>query len=170
ELQHENIAQVYDFGQVSEDYFLAMEYVPGMNLRRVQRVLASRGQVPPFRVTLRILADVLAALEYAHTRVDTYGRPMRLVHRDVNPRNVMLSVRGEVKLIDFGVAKSDTKTDQTVGRSMKGKFAYMAPEQVEAKVRVDGRSDIFAVGLVLHELIEGRSPYAGMSEAQIINY
>lgn len=168
ELQQENIAQVYDFGQVGEEYFLAMEYVPGVNLRHVQRVLASRGQVPPFRVTLRVLADVLTALQYAHARVDTYGRPMRLVHRDVNPRNVMLSVRGEVKLIDFGVAKADTRSEQTVGKSMKGKFAYMAPEQIEPGTNIDGRTDLFAMGLVMHELVAGRSPYAGMNEAQII--
>lgn len=168
ELQQEHIAQVYDFGQVGEEYFLAMEYVPGVNLRHVQRALASRGQVPPFRVTLRVLADVLSALQYAHARVDTYGRPMRLVHRDVNPRNVMLSVRGEVKLIDFGVAKADTRSEQTVGKSMKGKFAYMAPEQIEPGTEIDGRTDLFAMGLVMHELVAGRSPYAGMNEAQII--
>ena len=168
ELQQEHIAQVYDFGQVGEEYFLAMEYVPGVNLRHVQRALASRGQVPPFRVTLRVLADVLSALQYAHARVDTYGRQMRLVHRDVNPRNVMLSVRGEVKLIDFGVAKADTRSEQTVGKSMKGKFAYMAPEQIEPGTEIDGRTDLFAMGLVMHELVAGRSPYAGMNEAQII--
>jgi len=169
ELQQENIAQVYDFGQVGEVYFLAMEYVPGVNLRHVQRILAGRGQVPPFRVTFRVLADVLNALQYAHHRVDTYGRPMRLVHRDVNPRNIMLSVRGEVKLIDFGVAKADTRTEHTVGKSMKGKFAYMAPEQIEGNIPVDGRTDLFAVGLVMHELIAGRSPFAGMTEVQIVH-
>ncbi len=169
ELQQENIAQVYDFGQITDQYFLAMEYVPGVNLRHVQRILASRGQVPPFRVTFRVLADVLSALQYAHNRVDTYGRAMRLVHRDVNPRNVMLSVRGEVKLIDFGVAKADIRAEHTVGKSMKGKFAYMAPEQIEGNVPVDGRTDLFAVGLVMHELVAGRSPFAGMSEAQIVH-
>jgi serine/threonine-protein kinase len=169
ELQQENIAQVYDFGQVGEVYFLAMEYVPGVNLRHVQRILAGRGQVPPFRVTFRVLADVLSALQYAHHRVDTYGRPMRLVHRDVNPRNIMLSVRGEVKLIDFGVAKADTRVEHTVGKSMKGKFAYMAPEQIEGNAQVDGRTDLFAVGLVMHELVAGRSPFAGMTEVQIVH-
>lgn len=169
ELQQENIAQVYDFGQVGEVYFLAMEYVPGVNLRHVQRILAGRGQVPPFRVTFRVLADVLSALQYAHHRVDTYGRPMRLVHRDVNPRNIMLSVRGEVKLIDFGVAKADTRVEHTVGKSMKGKFAYMAPEQIEGNTSVDGRTDLFAMGLVMHELVAGRSPFAGMTEVQIVH-
>ena len=169
ELQQENIAQVYDFGQVGEQYFLAMEYVPGVNLRHVQRILAGRGQVPPFRVTFRVLADVLSALQYAHHRVDTYGRPMRLVHRDVNPRNIMLSVRGEVKLIDFGVAKADIRVEHTVGKSMKGKFAYMAPEQIEGNAAVDGRTDLFAMGLVMHELVAGRSPFAGMTEVQIVH-
>lgn len=169
ELQHENIAQVYDFGREGDEFFLAMEYVPGMDLRAVQRRLAERGQLLPLRVSLRVLIDILAALHYAHHRVDTYGRPMNIVHRDVNPRNVMLSVRGEVKLIDFGVAKADTKADKTVGHAIKGKFAYMAPEQIEASQPVDGRADIFAVGLVMHELLEGSSPFAGLTEVQIMH-
>jgi serine/threonine protein kinase len=104
ELQHENIAQVYDFGRVGDEFFLAMEYVPGIDLRQVQQALARRGERLPLGMSLRVLCDVLSGLEYAHSRVDTYGRPMRNVHRDINPRNIMLSVRGEVKIIDFGVA------------------------------------------------------------------
>lgn len=169
ELQHENIATVYDFGQEGDEFFLAMEYVAGCDLRRVQRLLVRKGDAFPLRVALRIVADVLAALDYAHGRVDTYGRSMNIVHRDVNPRNIMLSVRGEVKLIDFGVAKADNRAEHTVGHSLKGKFAYMAPEQIEATRPVDGRADVFAVGIVLHELLTNASPFAGLTEVQTMH-
>ncbi len=172
ELQHENIAQVYDFGERDGEWYLAMEYVPGIDLRRLQKAVAKRkegGALLPPRVTFRILYDVLAALQYAHHRVDTFGRPMRIVHRDVNPRNIMVSIRGEVKLIDFGVAKADNRHDQTTGQTIKGKFAYMAPEQIESTEPVDGRADLFAVGLVLQEMLTGSHPFRHLSEIQIIH-
>lgn len=169
ELQHENIATVYDFGQEGDEFFLAMEYVPGCDLRHVQRIFAHRGEAFPLRIALAVVADVLAGLDYAHSRVDTYGHTMHIVHRDVNPRNIMLSVRGEVKLIDFGVAKADNRAEHTVGHSLKGKFAYMAPEQIDGARAIDGRADVFAVGIVLHELLTGASPFAGLSEVQIMH-
>jgi serine/threonine protein kinase len=169
ELQHENIAQVYDFGRVDDEWYLAMEYVPGMDLRRLLRLSLRQGSTLPQRVTLRILADVLQALDYAHRRVDTYGRPMNIVHRDVNPRNVMVSFRGEVKLIDFGVAKADTRAEHTQGQTIKGKFAYMAPEQIESATPADGRADLFAVGLLLQEMLEGAHPFTGLSGVQIVH-
>jgi serine/threonine-protein kinase len=169
ELQHENIAQVYDFGRQGDEWYLAMEYVPGLDLRQLQRALGSAGEGLPASVALRVVCDVLDALAYAHNRVDTYGRPMRIVHRDVNPRNIMVSVRGEVKLIDFGVAKADTRSEQTQGHAIKGKFAYMAPEQIESARPVDGRADLFAVALILHELLSGTHPFSGLSEVQVIH-
>lgn len=168
ELQHANIAQVYDFGQVKNEFYIAMEYIPGLDLRELQRALISQEKAIPLRVTLKIICEVLEALSYAHNRVDTYGRNMNIVHRDVNPRNVMLSVRGEIKLIDFGVAKSDTKIEQTVNKTLKGKFAYMSPEQFEG-AKLDGRSDLFAIGLMLFEMIENRRPFAKLSEVQIMH-
>ena len=172
ELQHENIAQVYDFGERNGEWYIAMEYVPGIDLRRLQKAVAAGtegGALLPPRISLRILHDVLSALQYAHHRVDTFGQPMNIVHRDVNPRNIMVSVRGEVKLIDFGVAKADNRQDQTTGQTIKGKFAYMAPEQIESPVPVDGRADLFAVGLVLQELLTGTHPFRNLSEIQIIH-
>ena len=168
ELQHNKIAQVYDFGQFGDEYFIAMEYIPGVDLRVLQRELAKQAKGIPIRITLRILSDVCEALYYAHTRLDTYGRPMNVVHRDVNPRNIMISIRGEVKLIDFGVAKADNRLDETVGHTIKGKFAYMSPEQIEGG-KVDGRADLFAVALTLHELVDGRRPFAGLNEVQIMH-
>ena len=101
ELQHANIAQVYSFGQHGDEYYMAMEYVAGVDLREVQRAVALQRKRIPLRISLRLIHDVLLALHYAHTRVDTFGDSMNIVHRDVNPRNIMISTRGEVKLIDF---------------------------------------------------------------------
>ena len=168
ELQHANIAQVFDFGQENDEFYIAMEYIPGLDLRELQRALIQQQKSLPIRITLKIICEVLDALNYAHNRVDTYGRNMNIVHRDVNPRNVMLSVRGEIKLIDFGVAKSDTKIEQTVNKTLKGKFAYMSPEQFEGS-KIDGRSDLFAVSLMLYEMIENKRPFAKLSEVQIMH-
>ena len=170
ELQHENIAQVYNFGQFDNEFFMVMEYVPGLDLRELQKGLASQNKGIPIRITLKVLYDILQALDYAHHRVDTFGQSLNIVHRDVNPRNVMLSIRGEVKLIDFGVAKADNRMDQTVGHTIKGKFAYMAPEQIDPSVgAVDGRADLFAVGLMLYEMVAGRRPFYGLNEIQIMH-
>ena len=170
ELQHENIAQVYNFGQFDNEFFMVMEYVPGLDLRELQKGLASQNKGLPIRITLKVLYDILQALDYAHHRVDTFGQSLNIVHRDVNPRNVMLSIRGEVKLIDFGVAKADNRMDQTVGHTIKGKFAYMAPEQIDPSVgSVDGRADLFAVGLMLYEMVAGRRPFYGLNEIQIMH-
>ena len=151
ELHHSNIAQLYDFGEEGDSFFLVMEYVPGMDLRSVQRSLLHRHRRHiPLRVALSVIAETLKGLEYAHSAVDTRGRPMNVVHRDVNPRNVMLSVRGDVKLIDFGVAKAEDKLDTTRTHVLKGKIAYMAPEQMDDRP-IDARADLFAVGLMLQE-------------------
>ncbi|MFN7147609.1 MAG: serine/threonine-protein kinase, partial [Myxococcota bacterium] len=169
ELSHENIAQVYDFGREGDEFYMAMEYVPGMDLRAVQIALAKRGKLLPVRIAITILCGVLRALQYAHTRADQLGKPMNIVHRDVNPRNIMLSVHGEVKLIDFGVAKASDRLEKTEGNAVKGKFAYMAPEQIDGNAAIDGRADLFAVALCLHELLTGRSPFTGLTEVQILH-
>ncbi|MDP2306334.1 MAG: protein kinase [Pseudomonadota bacterium] len=169
ELSHENIAQVYDFGREGDEFYMAMEYVPGLDLRALQIALVHKGRLLPVRIALTVLAGVLRALQYAHARVDQLGRPMNIVHRDVNPRNVMLSVNGEIKLIDFGVAKAADRLEKTEGNTMKGKFAYMAPEQIQGDGAIDGRADVFAVALVMHELLTGRSPFTGLTEVQILH-
>ncbi|MEZ4239310.1 MAG: serine/threonine-protein kinase [Myxococcota bacterium] len=168
ELHHENIGAVYDFGRVGDEYYLALEYVPGIDLRFLVNTLRERGQRVPVKVALKVVVEVLDALSYAHDKKDTFGKPMGIVHRDVNPRNVMMSIRGEVKLIDFGVAKATDRLEQTRADHVKGKFAYMAPEQLTAG-SVDQRSDLYAVGLVLHELLAGVSPYYGLNQVQILH-
>ncbi len=169
QLSHENIAQVYASGREGDEWYLEMEYVPGLDLRQLQIALARTGRLLPPRIAMTILCGVLRALHYAHARVDQLGRPMRIVHRDVNPRNVMVSSQGEVKLIDFGVARAAERLERTESNQVKGKFAYMAPEQIEANQEMDGRTDLYAVGLMLHELLTGKSPFANLADVQILH-
>ncbi len=167
ELRHTHIAQVYDFGRVGDEYYLALEYVPGTDLRAVTKALRKQARRMPVRQALKVAADVLAALHYAHTRTDAMGRPMKIVHRDVNPRNIMISIAGEVKLIDFGVARASDRLERTQTDHFKGKIAYMAPEQVQGK-DLDHRVDVFAMGLTLYEMLAGRSAFAGLDQTQIL--
>jgi serine/threonine protein kinase len=168
ELHHNNIANVYDFGRQGDEYYMALEYVPGTDLRRIINTLRHRHKTIPLRIGLKVLADVLSGLGYAHDQVDALGHNMNIVHRDVNPRNVMISTRGEVKLIDFGVAKATNRLERTRTDHVKGKFAYMAPEQITAG-EIDHRADLFAVGLLLHEIVTGYGPLAGLSQVQIMH-
>lgn len=167
ELRHTHIAQVYDFGRVGDEYYLALEYVPGTDLRLVLNLLRKRRKRMPVRMALRVAHDVLDALHYAHTRTDGRGDAMRIVHRDVNPRNIMISVTGEVKLIDFGVARATDRLERTQTDHFKGKVAYMAPEQIEGK-NLDHRVDLFAMALTLYEMLVGAGPFAGLDQTQIL--
>ena len=166
-LRHTHIAQVYDFGKVENEYYLALEFVPGLNLRDMINFEADRGKVIPPKVAFRILIDVLDALQYAHSRCDDFGEPMHIVHRDANPRNIMVSTTGETKLIDFGVARATDRLERTRTNHFKGKVAYMAPEQVQGK-EIDHRADIFAMGLTLFELACGRGAFRGLDQMQIM--
>ncbi|MEQ1507769.1 MAG: serine/threonine-protein kinase, partial [Myxococcota bacterium] len=168
ELHHENIGGVYDFGRFGDEWWLALEYVPGIDVRFLVNTLRERGQRVPVKIALKIVVEVLEALGYAHAKRDTFGRPMGIVHRDVNPRNVMVSIRGEVKLIDFGVAKATDRLEQTRTDQVKGKFQYMAPEQLSG-MEVDHRSDLYAAGLLLHELLAGVAPSYGLNHAQVLH-
>ncbi|TVQ93201.1 MAG: serine/threonine protein kinase [Deltaproteobacteria bacterium] len=168
ELRHTHIAQVYDFGRVGEEYYLALEYVPGTDLRVILSTLRQRRERMPVRMALRIMHDVLDALQYAHTRTDAHGRSMNIVHRDVNPRNIMVSISGEVKLIDFGVARASDRLERTQTDHFKGKVAYMAPEQISGGDALDHRVDLFAIGLTLYEMLVGAGPFAGMDQTQIL--
>jgi serine/threonine-protein kinase len=168
ELHHGNIAQVYDFGRQDDEYYLVIEFIPGLDVRRIVNLLRDRGLSMPLRVALRITCDILEALQYAHTRIDPYGTPMHIVHRDVNPRNMMVSTRGDVKLIDFGVAKATDRLEHTRTDTVKGKFAYMAPEQVAGE-SVDHRADLFASALTLHEMVAGYGPFHGLTQVQIMH-
>jgi serine/threonine protein kinase len=155
QLNHPGIAQIFDFGEVNGSYFLAMEYVPGDSLRKIVKDHGRRGAFIPPAYCARMVADAAAALHYAHNAVGTNGQPLKVIHRDVSPQNILLGSTGVVKLIDFGVAKARSATQKTAEGLVKGKFAYMSPEQIRGQP-LDQRSDIFSLGLVLYELLATR--------------
>jgi serine/threonine-protein kinase len=160
-LAHGNIAQVFDFGEIDGEYFLAMELVNGQSLSRLARSARELGYWVPLPIAAHIVSEVCAGLHYAHTLRDEGGRPLGIVHRDVSPQNVIVSYEGQVKLVDFGIAKiRSAGKGETEHGAMKGKYVYFSPEQARARP-LDGRSDIFATGIVLYELIAGKRPFEG---------
>jgi serine/threonine-protein kinase len=152
-LTHPNITHIYEFGKVDEHYFIAMEYVKGVHAGLLIKH-GSNEPLPPALVA-RIGADACAGLHFAHELTDASGRRLEIVHRDVSPPNLMVSFDGVVKLVDFGIAKAVSQVEQTRPGVVKGKYAYMSPEQTTAQT-LDGRSDVFSLGLVLWELLAGR--------------
>ena len=140
-----------------------MEFIHGEDLARIMRRAFSTGQWVARPLAIRIVADACAGLYYAHSRTDEQGKPLRVVHRDISPQNILVSFDGSVKLVDFGIAKAADQASNTQSGALKGKFAYMAPEQAQGKP-LDNRSDIFALGLVLYELITGLRPLKRESE------
>ena len=152
-LQHVNIVQVFDLGEVEGHYFMAMEYVHGLDLSRLLTRAKNLGPFP-IPLALFVAGEMLKALQFAHQQVDDQGRSMQIVHCDVSPQNVLISYAGEVKILDFGIARAAFQAD-TKHRIVRGKYAYMSPEQVEGKA-LDGRSDMFSLGIVLYEMLTGR--------------
>ncbi len=161
-LDHPNIVRTYEFGELDGQFYTVMEYLPGEDLRSVLRKLSMTKQWMPVHVAVGIVMQICAGLGFAHELTDTSGHPLDLVHRDVNPANIIITYGGEVKIIDFGVAK--TNTTATVTGTIKGKIAYMPPEQVLAR-GVDQRSDIFSAGVVLWELLTGRRLFGRPTDA-----
>ena len=161
-LSHSNIAQVFDFGEVEGRYFIAMELVDGQSLSQVLKRMKQKGyQVLPVPIAILIAIEMCEALYYAHNRNDEAGAPMNLVHRDVSPENVLLSYNGEVKLVDFGIAKSTLDAKQTATGMVKGKYPYFSPEQSRADRTMDARTDIYAASVCLYEMVCARRPYEG---------
>jgi serine/threonine-protein kinase len=162
-LEHMNIVRTYEFGEVDGQYYTAMEYLPGEDLTRVLNKLDHSRQLMPFNTAATLISQVCAGLHFAHEMTDFAGNSLNLVHRDVNPANIVLTYAGEVKLIDFGVAKTSNNAKTQTG-TIKGKLAYMSPEQLLAR-GVDRRSDIFSTGVVLWEMLAGRPLFVRDSEA-----
>lgn len=157
-LRHPNIVRVLDFGRAQGLLYMAMEYVPGCNLQAVGR--ATGWKVRP-EIAAYIVAEVADALDYAHSCTDETGEPLGIVHRDVNPPNILLSNDGHVKLADFGIAKARQRYAETTLGMIKGKADYMSPEQVAQKKTLDGRSDVFSLAIILYELVTGVHPFRG---------
>jgi serine/threonine protein kinase len=158
QLTHGNIAQTFDLGRVGETYYITMEFVDGADLYKILRRGSEQDLEMPLDVCAFIGKEIASALDHAHRKKDHVGRPLGIVHRDVSPQNVLVSFAGEVKLVDFGIAKATMKARQTAVGVIKGKYYYMSPEQAWGDI-IDYRSDIFSAGIVLYEMITGQMLY-----------
>lgn len=168
ELNHGNVGQIFDLGKVEDHYFIAMEFIDGRDLYRVMKRLKERGRVFPFDLAAYIGMQCAAALDYAHRKLDSRGRPLHIIHRDVSPQNVLLAHEGDVKLVDFGIAKAALRAYETESGIIKGKFYYMSPEQAKGEV-LDHRTDIFSLGIVLYEMLTGDLLYKDDDEATLLS-
>lgn len=157
-LHHDNIADVYDFGESEASYYIAMEYLVGRDLHSVLRQVAERGL--GLAPSLFIAAAVCAGMDYAHRRSDETGKTLGIIHRDLSPHNIFISTEGVVKIIDFGVAKAELYDHRTQPGMVKGKISYMSPEQLAGE-ELDQRSDIFTIGILLYEMLTGKRLYSG---------
>lgn len=166
-LEHPNIITTYDAGEDAGLHYIAMELLDGVTLHRVIDRFGYDGPIN-FATYLRILVEMLAALEYAHELTDLRGNPLRIVHRDVTPHNVMLTCSGQVKLLDFGIAKAMGSSVQTATGVVKGKVTYMAPEQALSAHDIDARADVYSVGILLWEICARRRRYAGRSGVPVL--
>jgi serine/threonine-protein kinase len=165
-LNHPSVVHTNEVGCDGGRYFIAMDYVDGQPLSRILHRLKPEGGLP-LGYHLRILIEVLAGLDHAHELCDFDGTPLEVVHRDATPHNVLVGYDGQVKLADFGIAKARSSSAETRAGMLKGKVAYMAPEQVLGE-RVDRRADVFAVGVMLWEAITGRRLYYGKNDVEIM--
>jgi serine/threonine-protein kinase len=155
QLSHPNVVQVFDLGLEDGEYFIAMEYIHGEDLIEISHAAVEAQHLIPQPIVVRIVADALKGLHHAHTQVGEDGRPLGIVHRDASPHNLLVTYDGMVKLVDFGIAKARTQVEVTGSGMLKGKHAYMSPEQVRGDP-IDHRSDIFTIGSVLFELCTGQ--------------
>ncbi|NOZ87168.1 MAG: PEGA domain-containing protein [Deltaproteobacteria bacterium] len=165
QLNHPYIVQIFDLGKIEGSYFIAMEYIHGEDLSQVVKQGQKIGRPLPTDHTVKIVSMVCEALYYAHTKTDMVGKPLNIVHRDISPQNIIVTYEGSTKLVDFGIAKAASQAGQTRAGVLKGKFAYMSPEQIMGE-ELDGRSDIFAVGIMLYELCVGRRLFKRDSEPE----
>jgi serine/threonine protein kinase len=165
-LSHKNIAQVYDFGKIGQNYFIAMEYIRGKDLRGIFKRCEEKNIKLPVALAVFIAKEVSSALSYAHRQKDSMGRNLNIIHRDVSPQNILVSYEGEVKVVDFGIAKAETQSHTKTG-TIKGKLAYMSPEQAWGNP-IDHRSDIFSIGIVMYEMITGKRLFKGSTEIKTL--
>jgi eukaryotic-like serine/threonine-protein kinase len=163
QLNHANIAQIFDLGVVDGAYYIALEHVHGRDLRGVFDRCRQLGEPMTVSQACFVVMKLCEGLDYAHNKRDQAGRELHLVHRDVSPQNVLVSFEGEVKIIDFGIAKAANKGNKTQAGILKGKFGYMSPEQVRG-IPIDRRSDVFSCGIVLYELLTGERLFVGESD------
>lgn len=169
-LNHSNVVQIFDIGCIDGIYYMAMEYIAGQNLREITRKLYRQlgdEAPPPYAELASIFAQAAAGLDYVHKAKDDNHQPLQLVHRDISPNNIVVSYDGQVKIVDFGVAKARNQERQTEVGVLKGRLSYMSPEQVSG-FDLDGRSDIYSLGIVLYELTTNRRLFRRKSEPETI--
>lgn len=166
-LSHPKIVQVHDFGEVNGHYYIAMEYVSGMDLLELLRACARRRVRPTTTIAVHIMAEVLDALDFAHSLCDDAGQPLGIVHSDVSPSNIFISEVGEVKLGDFGIARAHGSGGRSETGALRGKYGYMSPEQVSGQP-IDGRADVFAAGIVLCELLMIRRLFIAKNDLEVL--
>ncbi|MFT5582633.1 MAG: serine/threonine protein kinase [Cognaticolwellia sp.] len=164
-LQHGNVVQVYDFGKIKDSYYLAMEWVDGRDIKRLFSKLSKRKEVMPVDFALYIAHEACKALQYAHNLSDLSGTPMGIVHQDISPSNLVLSFNGQVKVVDFGIAATQALTNEAKDGINWGKVQYVAPERLRSK-RATPRSDLFSMGVVLHEMLTGRGLFRAREPKQ----
>jgi serine/threonine-protein kinase len=169
-LHHPAIVQMYEFGQVGDEYFIAMEYVDGVSLGALMRRSYERKLLPPIAAICYAVSEVAAGLAYAHALTDQQGRALQIVHRDVSPTNIMVTRAGAVKLLDFGIAKAAQhvrETAETRTGDLKGKLGYLSPEQAEG-LPMDRRADVFALGVVMHEALVLKRLFKGSHDFETL--
>lgn len=164
DLVHQNIVQVYKLGAFGNQYFILMEYVNGVNLHDFVQKHTAENLKLPIDLGVFIMSRICRGLEYAHNKKDKYNRPLGIVHRDISPKNIMISAEGEVRITDFGVALVGS-VDEKDSKYLVGKVAYMSPEQVMMKP-VDKRSDIFSLGIVMYELLTQKRLFGGAGSTE----
>ena len=167
-LNHSNVVSIFDFGIERSQFYLVMDYVEGRNLRQIINELKKNNKSFSIDQALFMVKEASAGLDHAHRCTDSKsGRPLNITHRDMSPQNIMVSFEGEVKVIDFGIAKAETEQEETKAGTLKGKFGYMSPEQAEG-LQIDPRTDVFALGIVLWELLANDRLFTGSNEAAIL--
>jgi serine/threonine protein kinase len=166
-LQHPNIVQTFELGETEAGYFIAMEHIPGRTLRELAARARETDKVLPPWFVCRVAGEVCDALQYAHEAEDGKGRRLGVVHRDVTPENVMVTPAGDTKVLDFGVARA-SREPMTHSGILKGKFAYLAPEQIDTDEQTDHRADIYALGVVMYELVTARQPYRARTQIGLL--
>ena len=166
-LDHPNIVSIYDLGEANGNYFIAMEFIDGPSLRAVAKRARERGERLPIAEVVKIVSMAAGGLHYAHDLADAEGRPLGLVHRDISPDNILVHRNGMAKVVDFGIAKAANSSGRTRTGALKGKVAYMPPEQLRGDP-LDRRADVFALGVVLYEMVAGRRPWEGDSDVSLI--
>lgn len=166
-LNHQNIVQIYDFGNIEDSYFISMEYLYGKDLRAVWTRSKEQEKPLPLEHALYITSRVCAGLAYAHELRDFQGKALNIIHRDISPQNIFVTYQGDVKILDFGIAKAASQSTITQFGMIKGKIAYMSPEQAAGKP-IDQRSDIFSTGILLYELVTNIRMFTGESTMQIL--